>query len=464
MSGRIRVAFALALIAGLIAVIAASAQEPEPAEPADGETAGVFFNAGWCVQPNPNTPAPGTTPTPILFNRLTTENSSVDLFSSRESKNNTCGSKYTDGFWLNDGEKDRIEGATGGIGIPGFTVASQYPNADWFDNPLECVALAGTGNGTNRLETVYTAKIAELVVQIAYDIGSNEISGITGAIIGAVLAVPKFIVFSLEWTYDVQDECQEILERRTIAEIKTNLALCKPLPTFAPATVAPKATPVGATATPSGCTEDKTLGIHDQKVQLDIAALATDVATHDADIKTRLSLCKPLPSGRPVATPPLTPSCTANNTLGLHDWKVQTLATAIQQTADKILLAIGGVQVTLDTVIELRRVHLQVIKLPGSREFLVLADEAGVPIDVTFTNIQFSSDDPVSFVDVTGDTEVTSDKTGVFLLVVDPQLINDTKHAKVWEFRVEHAHGNDPSHFGVVLFSENAWRNVGGAQ
>ena len=62
---------------------------------------------------------------------------------------------------------------------------------------------------------------------------------------------------------------------------------------------------------------------------------------------------------------------------------------------------IGGVQTTLDTVTEMKRIHLQVVALPGQREFLITADEAGVPVNVTFIGVKYSrGDDPISFVDV----------------------------------------------------------------
>ena len=113
---------------------------------------------------------------------------------------------------------------------------------------------------------------------------------------------------------------------------------------------------------------------------------------------------------------------------------------------------LGGVQVTLDTTTEMKRIHLQVIELPDEREYLVLADEAGVPVNVEFIGVQYSGDDPVAFVDVTASADATIVKLGIHRLLIDPEEdVDDIDSAKIWEFRVEHSHGSF-THFGVVLF------------
>ncbi len=163
----------------------------------------------------------------------------------------------------------------------------------------------------NRLQHVYAVRTIELILQIVYDVGSNEISGITGAILGAILGVGKVATFVIEYNYDIQDECQEILERRQISEIKTNLSLCKPLPSgVVTPTTKPLVTPAAPATptTPGSCVSDQTLGIHDQKVQdqLDkmqdlLNAIKGQTAQHNDQtlrlfIEDHLDSCRPLGS------------------------------------------------------------------------------------------------------------------------------------------------------------------------
>jgi hypothetical protein len=130
-----------------------------------------------------------------------------------------CDEKHDGAAWMSDKQKDRVEGAGSTFALPALTTAQQFPKKDWFGAPVECSALPNTIGDENRLQHVYAARTAELILQIVYDVGSNEITGITGAILGGILGGAKTATYILEWNYDLQDECQEILERRQIAGI-----------------------------------------------------------------------------------------------------------------------------------------------------------------------------------------------------------------------------------------------------
>ena len=117
---------------------------------------------------------------------------------------------------------------------------------------------------------------------------------------------------------------------------------------------------------------------------------------------------------------------------------------------------VGEVQNTLDTVIEMKYVHLQLIETPtaknsGVRVFLLAASEAGVPASVTCEVLQVAkANAPFTWVDVTGDTTCTVEKAagGIHKVVIDPMH----PEAQYFEVQVKHDHGSDPSHRGIAVF------------
>jgi len=117
---------------------------------------------------------------------------------------------------------------------------------------------------------------------------------------------------------------------------------------------------------------------------------------------------------------------------------------------------VGGVQQTLDTTTEKMRVHLQVMTLPGQGEFLITADEAGLPVDVEFIAVQYSRDNLISFVDVLADTTVTVVKPGIHHLVISAK----TSAAQIWEFQVRDDHGSY-THFGITVFNQSQQNSTG---
>ena len=124
---------------------------------------------------------------------------------------------------------------------------------------------------------------------------------------------------------------------------------------------------------------------------------------------------------------------------------------------------IGGVQTTLDTVTEMKRIHLQVVALPGQREFLITADEAGVPVDVTFIGVKYSrGDDPISFVDVLANTTVTMIRPGLHHVVISASRGSPVidPPPNIAEFQVKHDHGSYAD-FGITVFQQVHDDNVG---
>lgn len=141
----------------------------------------------------------------------------------------------------------------------------------------------------------------------------------------------------------------------------------------------------------------------------------------------------------------------AQESLDQHASDVQgaldDFAEAIAAHNIKVQNRLDIVQTTLDTKVELRQVHLNVIELRERRSYLVSASEGGQPVDVAFISVQVMGGNPPSFVDLT--TSVTLLKPGVHLVEID--LPNRLGPANIFEFQVRHGHAN-AEHFGIVLF------------
>ncbi len=213
---------ALGVTAVFIAFISVIADTAIRTEPVQAHDSGSHFKQ-WC--------AIADSSGAITFVKLTTHDPGVGLFSSRKAKEEACEELY-DGAWMKTKQKERIEGSA----VPGaftLTSPSAFP-AGWFERPSggECDALPNSGAilgapgstlaDQNRLQHVNVLKTIELTLQIVYDVGSNEITGITGAILGSLLGVSKVATYVTEWNYDIQDECQEIVERNTIQDINVD--------------------------------------------------------------------------------------------------------------------------------------------------------------------------------------------------------------------------------------------------
>jgi hypothetical protein len=141
-----------------------------------------------------------------------------------------------------------------------------------------------------------------------------------------------------------------------------------------------------------------------------------------------------------------------------HDTHLSEHDAHLAEHDARIAAMMTQAQDTLDNVVELRSVHLQVIELIEKREFLVAATEAGIPVsDIEFLSVQVSKRDPVSFVDVTVEATVTMVQPGIYLVAMD--LPQQLKSAEIFAFEVRH--NNDiVDHFGFVLFDRNAHNNL----
>ena len=198
---------ALSVTAAVIAVTAAIAVGAIGTEPA---------SAGWCAYTDAN----GELAYADVPSKIALPRSGVKV----------CEEDF-DGEFITNNQYDRINNRTENFSglLPVQHPVSDFPPG-WFESLGPCnEVLVSTGQKlpntvgvNNRIVDVYRAQTTELAVQIAYDIGSNELTGILGAVLGSILGVVKVPTFTMEWKYDVQDECQEIVERNTIQSINVD--------------------------------------------------------------------------------------------------------------------------------------------------------------------------------------------------------------------------------------------------
>ncbi len=157
------------------------------------------------------------------------------------------------------------------------TGTSSVPD-EWYESSGPCLSIPSTRGSENRIIDVYGARTPQLAAQIAYDIASNEISGISGAITGSILGALSIPAFALEWVYDVQDECQEILHRRAVEQNGVNLIAQS-------SALSVHANEVRSTLTAI----DNALIAHDEKITDQIDAQTSTLSTQIADQTTNLT-------------------------------------------------------------------------------------------------------------------------------------------------------------------------------
>ena len=125
--------------------------------------------------------------------------------------------------------------------------------------------------------------------------------------------------------------------------------------------------------------------------------------------------------------------------------------------------------------VELRRLHLQVLELAERKRYLVVATEAGAPVDVELTAIQAFDEQAGSFVNVST-ASVTEVDSGTYVLKLNlpecdargrqPRHNSDScPPDKIFRLKVEHADAVDhPQHFGQVVFHRTASRGLATGQ
>ncbi len=147
--------------------------------------------------------------------------------------------------------------------------------------------------------------------------------------------------------------------------------------------------------------------------------------------------------------------------LAVHD-------TAVNARLDGVGDDIHVVQETLDTTIELRQIHTQVIPLSEKDRFLLATSEGGVPIDVTLIGVLASKgvgeQRPLQFDSVPA---VATPTGAPGLLDVSLDLPSNLKSAKLFQFQVndEHVDGEGNithQHFGTIVYERTGRTKRGG--
>ncbi len=171
------------------------------------------------------------------------------------------------GFWYTAAQYDNFRAGAGVYFVPtdgshgrAAANANVLP-ADWYGKPPECAWLPSTRSttGDNLLMDVHIAESAELLFQGAYNIGSNELTGIAGVFLGIALSGAQAIRYEIEWRYELQAECKDIVTARQVASISDRLDNVT-----GSGTVAADAATAAAEATDNGLKIDSISGRLDQ--------------------------------------------------------------------------------------------------------------------------------------------------------------------------------------------------------
>ena len=121
----------------------------------------------------------------------------------------------------------------------------------------------------------------------------------------------------------------------------------------------------------------------------------------------------------------------------------------------------GDFAALVQNVIELKRVHLQVIEVKEKKRYLLVATEVGLPVDVSLlpvggVRVSDLKGNPISLVDVTSNA-VGTNVTGTGILDVQINLPDNLEEdAKLFEFQVVHDHGGGLLHFGTIAVHRGA--------
>lgn len=186
------------------------------------------------------------------------------------------------GFWYTATEYDNIRNGAGVYFVPadgshGRAAANAVglPD-DWYAKPSECAWLPSTRSttGDNLLMDVHIAESTELLFQGAYNIGSNELTGIAGVFLGIALSGAQAIRYEIEWRYELQAECKATVTARQIDSISDRLDNVT-----GNASIAADAATAAAEATSNGLKLDSMSGRLDQANDRVQANLDTNVGS-----------------------------------------------------------------------------------------------------------------------------------------------------------------------------------------
>jgi hypothetical protein len=110
-------------------------------------------------------------------------------------------------------------------------------------------------------------------------------------------------------------------------------------------------------------------------------------------------------------------------------------------------------QTTLDTKIEQRQVHLDVIGVPNFKRFLISTTESGQPVNTTLVSLKAAQaqNNPITFTDVTSTVTATNLTPGV--LQID--LRSPAPNLLVFQIEVKDDGSSGAVHYGTLLYTRH---------
>ncbi|MBM3926068.1 MAG: hypothetical protein FJ320_08795 [SAR202 cluster bacterium] len=146
-----------------------------------------------------------------------------------------------------------------------------------------------------------------------------------------------------------------------------------------------------------------------------------------------------------------------NNNINDVDAAVAALEAKLDAMEEQNQDTAGFFQSLVNSVLETRDVDVRVVELKNKSRYLLVTTEDGKAVNATIVSVFAAApknNQPLSFVNVTGNT--TSSSAGTGRLYVNINLPNGIKDASIFEFTVRHD-DVDPvlgtvSHYGVAVF------------
>lgn len=130
---------------------------------------------------------------------------------------------------------------------------------------------------------------------------------------------------------------------------------------------------------------------------------------------------------------------------------VDTRLTAVASQLTDIVNKVTGVQTTLDTNMEQRQIHLQVVSPPGNKTLLVSTTEGGQPVTTSLVSIKAATPaNPSTFTNVTNAVTTSAPTSGVLAITLPSPYSGNT----VFQIEVSESStidGQSVTHYGTIL-------------
>lgn len=175
---------------------------------------------------------------------------------------------------------------------------------------------------------------------------------------------------------------------------------------------------------------------HDDRVSSSFLALSGELGTTKTDLEGRIDMVR--------------------DDLAIHDESLLLHDREVNEKLEDLQFGLAALQREISTTVERKKIHLQLISRNGD-SFLLMASEAGVPVDVRFSQVKVAADD-LHFLDHTTRTVIHRLDEGVYSLDID--LAPSVRNGKLFQLRVYNDHQGQYETHGFALFDVRSNRGL----